>query len=259
MLIHISITRFTMNLTYVLIFVCTLIIEIGTNILNKHKPNPRMFLEAVGKNSTGFQNPENILCRGCGSKASSANFIISKLSPFSHYAFNDTLFNREKVLVQVVPHDIIFQFPVITITQSTCQGFGEWQVDNSWFPGYRWKLCICPDCGQFLGWIFESINPGSPKSLDEVFCVVLTTVIGETCNYNLNHKGFCGNLFCFFRMRREWLAICGLWTALSLFLLVIRYNEENILMYALCVVDYHISCPHFAVVCPFDHVLYMDI
>ncbi|XP_063394530.1 protein cereblon-like isoform X1 [Cydia fagiglandana] len=139
-----------------------------------------MSLEAGGKNSTGWQNPENILCRGCGSQTSSSNFIISKLSPSSHYAFHDTLFNREMVLVQVVSHNIIFQFPVITTTQSTCQGYGEWQVDNSWFPGYRWKLCICPDCGEFEGWILESINPGSPESPDEVFCLVLTSVIGES-------------------------------------------------------------------------------
>ncbi|XP_063372508.1 protein cereblon-like [Cydia amplana] len=196
-----------MNPTYVLIFMCTLIVEIGTIILNK--PNPRMSLEAGGKNSTGSQNSENILCRGCGSQTSSANFIISKLSPSSHYAFNDTLFNREMVLVQVVSHDIIFQFPVIrendksvviTTTQSTCQGFGEWQVDNSWFPGYRWKLCICPDCGQLVGWIFESISRGSLKSPDEVFCLVLTSVIGESCNYNLDHKGFVGTCVVFFRM-----------------------------------------------------------
>ncbi|XP_048005755.1 uncharacterized protein LOC125241355 [Leguminivora glycinivorella] len=171
-------TRSTMNQTYVLIFLCTLIVEIGTNILNK--PNPQISLVATDRNSTGSQNPENILCRGCGSEASSAKFLISKLSPSSLYAFNDTLFNREKVLVQVVSHDIIFQFPVITTTHSTCQGFGEWQVDNSWFPGYYWKLCVCPECGEFLGWIFKSMSSGSPQTPDEVFCLVLTSMIGES-------------------------------------------------------------------------------
>jgi|TARA_B100000809_G_scaffold75340_3_gene73073 hypothetical protein len=26
---------------------------------------------------------------------------------------------------------------------------------DSWFPGYLWRLAMCADCGQHIGWLFE--------------------------------------------------------------------------------------------------------
>ncbi|XP_073946139.1 protein cereblon-like [Choristoneura fumiferana] len=136
--------------------------------------------QASQNNDTEIHYEENVLCRGCGSEVASTNFIISKLSPASLYSFNDTLFSKESVLVQVVSNDYIFQFPVIVFEQSTCVGIGEWEADNSWFPGYQWKLCVCPDCAAFLGWIFEPINPRIRNSPDKIFSLILTSLIGES-------------------------------------------------------------------------------
>ena len=34
-------------------------------------------------------------------------------------------------------------------------GVGEWSSEHTWYPGYAWRVCACPQCGQQLGWMFE--------------------------------------------------------------------------------------------------------
>ena len=31
-------------------------------------------------------------------------------------------------------------------------------ADHSWFPGFAWRMCCCPDCDNFLGWAFSDVN-----------------------------------------------------------------------------------------------------
>jgi len=30
--------------------------------------------------------------------------------------------------------------------------FIKWQTEDSWFPGYVWKVCVCAKCGRHIGW-----------------------------------------------------------------------------------------------------------
>lgn len=76
-----------------------------------------------------FQISDYILCRSCGADIASSHHITYIKSPAALAAFNDTLFNRDKVLVQVLSSGIFLQFPVITSVQSTCITVGE--VKNS--------------------------------------------------------------------------------------------------------------------------------
>jgi hypothetical protein len=36
-----------------------------------------------------------------------------------------------------------------------CRGVGEWTGLATWFPGFVWRVCVCPQCGAHLGWMFE--------------------------------------------------------------------------------------------------------
>ncbi|XP_059049401.1 uncharacterized protein LOC131844509 isoform X1 [Achroia grisella] len=127
---------------------------------------------------------ELILCRNCGNDVTAANFIINKISPESDYTFNDTLFNRPEVMVQMIFSDFFIHFPIVTTDQSTCMPVGEWNDIDSWFPDYIWKPCVCPECGAYLGRVFKHTNPSNVNTSDPFYGLILESLIGETCKYN---------------------------------------------------------------------------
>lgn len=85
----------------------------------------------------------------------------------------------------------------------------QWEVNDSWFPGYRWKPCLCPDCGAYIGLIFKPIDAESvaPKQL---FGLILPNVISETCKYYIIFlwfgMGFVGVLF----LLKSWMSMRAL-------------------------------------------------
>ena len=48
-----------------------------------------------------------------------------------------------------------FEFQVISFSRGGCQGVGDWTAEASWYPGYLWRVCLCPQCGAQIGWMFE--------------------------------------------------------------------------------------------------------
>ena len=36
-----------------------------------------------------------------------------------------------------------------------CAIEGPTVAADSWFPGYLWRLAMCAECGQHIGWLFE--------------------------------------------------------------------------------------------------------
>ncbi|XP_050673251.1 uncharacterized protein LOC126971136 [Leptidea sinapis] len=116
-----------------------------------------LFLSIITTSSC-FDN-DFILCRICGNNIVTTRSIIDWRSSSSVSTFTDFLFNTENVLIQVLAGDFFFQFPVIVASHSNCTGTGEWEEEKElWFPGYRWKPCVCSDCGASLGWVFEKYN-----------------------------------------------------------------------------------------------------
>lgn len=125
------------------------------------------------------KNKGNILCRNCGSDITLSDTVISKSSPKSRYSFNDTLFYKDDVLVQVFDTDLFFHYPLISFTYSTCVPTGEWEESTSWYPGYLWKPCVCPDCGAYIGFVFEPINPSSVEPSTTFYGLILSSLISE--------------------------------------------------------------------------------
>lgn len=39
--------------------------------------------------------------------------------------------------------------------------------EHSWFPGYAWRLAVCPQCGAHMGWTFEHPHQNDDKPQDE--------------------------------------------------------------------------------------------
>ncbi|XP_052753623.1 uncharacterized protein LOC113523093 isoform X2 [Galleria mellonella] len=126
------------------------------------------------------QTGEVILCRNCGNDVTASNFIISESSPESRYTFNDTLFNRDEVMVQMLLSDFFIHFPVITTTQSSCMPTGEWKDIDSWFPDYIWRPCLCPECGAYIGRVFKPSKSNKINSTEQFYGLILESLIGET-------------------------------------------------------------------------------
>ena len=65
-----------------------------------------------------------------------------------------------------------------------CVGVGDWQSEASWFPGFVWRVCVCPQCGHHLGWIFEPedlVSPGQDRASSTGFYgLILASVIDES-------------------------------------------------------------------------------
>lgn len=76
-------------------------------------------------------------------------------------------------------------FDLVTVKVAGCTGVGEWYSEHTWFPGYSWKVCICPRCRAHLGWVFEptqktSSDPLHVKASSEGFYgLILKSLISE--------------------------------------------------------------------------------
>ncbi|XP_038208663.1 protein cereblon-like [Zerene cesonia] len=138
-----------------------------------------IFLNVILSSSYAVKHDPNILCRTCGNNILKASDIISKESPSSLYSFNDTIFNEESSLVQILRREVIFQFTIVTSNQSNCIGFGEWEKEELWFPGYHWKPCLCPECGDIIGWLFENHNPEQTYTFNRFYALILPNLLSE--------------------------------------------------------------------------------
>lgn len=58
----------------------------------------------------------------------------------------------------------------------------QWEVEESWFPGYHWQICVCPECGEYIGWAFES-DKTSNTPFNTFFGLILPNLIGKSCKY----------------------------------------------------------------------------
>ncbi|XP_075235936.1 protein cereblon-like [Lycorma delicatula] len=131
-----------------------------------------------------FNTPTDfLLCRQCGTDLASAATIINKLTPAAESRRNDTLFGLHNVQIQTVVNPFNIQFQVISVAQSTCVATGQWQVENSWYPGYAWKVCSCSHCNQHLGWLFEPLATAASErkfsSVKGFYSLILDNIISE--------------------------------------------------------------------------------
>lgn len=142
-----------------------------------------------------------MLCRGCGRPLASPSLLLSsQVSPFDREQRNLTsLFGRDQIPLQTLknPHGV--QFQVVLFKKFGCVGHGKWVSEASWFPGFSWKICICPKCGQHLGWMFDALEDGDEsegnrsESLPEkpgdygFYGIILDKLIDETCKCGIRN------------------------------------------------------------------------
>lgn len=122
------------------------------------------FVFQLFKSSILVSSPEEtviedfFICRSCGHDVSLSNFVLNKHSPLALGFSNQTLSTGKQVTVQEVQNTLGIRFKIVIVQQAYCAKIESWISLHSWFPGYAWKLCVCPKCRTHLGWMFEPVE-----------------------------------------------------------------------------------------------------
>ncbi|XP_004924619.1 protein cereblon isoform X2 [Bombyx mori] len=125
---------------------------------------------------------ELILCRKCGADVADSHYLFSKQSPGALTIDKQNLFGHQNATVQTLVNPFGVKFDIVTLEKAKCENVGPPQGADSWFPGYTWRICACPHCGQHLGWTFESTDLSLTKAKEHVHSFhgfILSNVLGE--------------------------------------------------------------------------------
>lgn len=78
----------------------------------------------------------------------------------------------------------------IALMKSTIQCSFQWSDHFSWFPGYKWRICLCsnPKCTRHLGWMFEpadnpEINSLQAPSDQGFYALIVGDILSESRKY----------------------------------------------------------------------------
>lgn len=102
-------------------------------------------------------NTKEILCNRCQSKITEGYSLINIRSTASISSNFKKKFYNNKVLTHTFknPHNILFEVITVSDAQLLCENMPH--EESTFFPGYGWKICVCPVCGNHHGWHFSPI------------------------------------------------------------------------------------------------------
>lgn len=142
------------------------------------------WLATADNNNIKRHGQELLLCRQCGADVADSYYIFSKTSPGARKTEKQNLFGRQNLTVQTLINPFGVKFDIVTAEKARCANVGPSHGADSWFPGYKWRLCTCPHCGQHIGWTFQSspeLKPANTENdnVDSFHGIILKNVLGE--------------------------------------------------------------------------------
>lgn len=88
-----------------------------------------------------------ILCRACRHLITRASEKISVQGKHAHIFFN--------------PAGLVFELGCFRSAPG-CTALGRPTLEFTWFDGYSWRICVCEQCQNHLGWHYQNVHgPGS--------------------------------------------------------------------------------------------------
>ena len=105
----------------------------GSDLSGKH--STQLNSKLVTKESA----PKGICCAHCHTHITQTESAIEVQGKHQHIVTN--------------PNGITFNISLYA--QATCHAQTEAISDYSWFTGYEWRIVICPNCQQHLGWSYQ--------------------------------------------------------------------------------------------------------
>lgn len=92
--------------------------------------------------------PPRFKCAACGADIAGEDDVLA-------------LPGRDPVELHVNPHGIAFR--VLTLADAAARVSGPLYPAFTWYPGYAWRVALCPTCETHLGWRYERVLPaGGP-------------------------------------------------------------------------------------------------
>ncbi|CAG4924355.1 unnamed protein product [Colias eurytheme] len=124
---------------------------------------------------------ELLLCRKCGTDVADSHYLFNKLSSGAHKVEKQSMFGKQNITVQTLVNPFGINFDIITMEKASCKNIGASQGADSWFPGYTWRICVCPHCGHHLGWTFSHSDSNNIDSdeVDTFHGLILSSILGE--------------------------------------------------------------------------------
>lgn len=101
------------------------------------------------------QISDSLLCRRCGHDIAEGSKLENRASKLALRQRNDTVLGVQQCLIQLFKNPHGQHFELITVTSANIMSHGEAVEEHSWFPGYAWRIAVCPQCGAHMGWAFE--------------------------------------------------------------------------------------------------------
>ncbi|KAL9961525.1 hypothetical protein ACROYT_G030481 [Oculina patagonica] len=106
---------------------------------------------------------DSLLCRKCGHDITAAANLKNIGSKLALRLRNDTILGVEHCLIQLFKNPHGQHFELITATSANIKSHGEAFEEHSWFPGFLWRIAVCPQCGAHMGWSFEDHHSKDDK------------------------------------------------------------------------------------------------
>lgn len=114
----------------------------------------------------------NLWCRFCSAVVGDTSQIFNMVSPGAMKVENRYMFGKN-VTVQTLMNPLLCVFDAVTIKNGNCADVGDRIGGRTWFPGYAWRICTCPQCSAQLGWTFEREQKAGHINSKETFHVLM--------------------------------------------------------------------------------------
>ncbi len=133
---------------------------------------------------------EFLLCGHCFHRVAPLSHINYVKSPYAIKTWNASLFESNNThqslrpdeysvlykTIQLVENPMKIRFQLVTVTASHAVDVFLLEetasLDHTWFPGFRWTICLCPKCFTHLGWHFQSVF-GKIENSEDFLALIL--------------------------------------------------------------------------------------
>ncbi|RNA32919.1 cereblon -like protein [Brachionus plicatilis] len=140
----------------------------------------------------------SLLCKKCGHQLTSVKHLTIKKSPYSLKSWNSSLLHsgflkiqndkysylnqKGLTMIQLLENPMGHRFEVANFVDANVRMLNETKsLSNTWFPNYKWTICLCPQCLMHIGWYFESIVDYG----DYFFSLLVDNLIDDTFSEEL--------------------------------------------------------------------------
>uniref|UniRef100_A0A8R1DXL8 CULT domain-containing protein n=1 Tax=Caenorhabditis japonica TaxID=281687 RepID=A0A8R1DXL8_CAEJA len=120
-----------------------------------------------------------LVCRNCGKSITRQSELINVTGVDEgqlQYQYDFDLVGK-KTKVHVLTNPEGYKFHVFGAKTAHLHFHGSPQSAATWYPGYKWTICLCQSCSRHMGWYFEPEKPSDTSEKKSFVGLILENVI----------------------------------------------------------------------------------